>query len=77
MVKMKPNRKDLDSYSIKDTNKIVRRKSKHPTNSPKDYVLMRSLDSNKPSYVTRIEQIETDHWNNVKVWVNGITRQRN
>ncbi|XP_019159258.1 PREDICTED: chromatin remodeling protein EBS-like [Ipomoea nil] len=65
MAKTKPGKKDLDSYSIKGTNKIVR---------PGDCVLMRPADTNKPPYVARVEKIEADHRNNVKVRVRWYYR---
>ncbi|KAI8009798.1 Chromatin remodeling protein EBS [Camellia lanceoleosa] len=65
MAKTKPGKKDLDSYSIKGTNKIVR---------PGDCVLMRPSDSDKPPYVARVEKIEADHRNNVKVRVRWYYR---
>ncbi|GER48225.1 PHD finger family protein / bromo-adjacenthomology (BAH) domain-containing protein [Striga asiatica] len=58
MAKTKPGKKDLDSYTIKGTNKVVR---------PGDCVLMRPADSDKAPYVARVEKIEADHRNNVKV----------
>ncbi|KAK4577200.1 hypothetical protein RGQ29_027634 [Quercus rubra] len=65
MAKTKPGKKDLDSYTIKGTNKIVR---------PGDCVLMRPSDSDKPPYVARVEKIEADHRNNVKVKVRWYYR---
>ncbi|KAA0040219.1 chromatin remodeling protein EBS-like isoform X1 [Cucumis melo var. makuwa] len=65
MAKTKPGKKDLDSYTIKGTNKIVR---------PGDCVLMRPSDSDKPPYVARVEKIEADHRNNVKVRVRWYYR---
>ncbi|VVB07776.1 unnamed protein product [Arabis nemorensis] len=56
--KNKPGRKDIDAYTIKGTNKIVR---------VGDCVLMRPSDAGKPPYVARIEKIEADARNNVKV----------
>ncbi|KAJ6319525.1 hypothetical protein OIU78_015028 [Salix suchowensis] len=57
MAKTKPGKKDLDSYTIKGTNKVVR---------AGDCVLMRPSDTDKLPYVARIEKIEADHRNNVK-----------
>ncbi|KAJ4849001.1 hypothetical protein Tsubulata_041280 [Turnera subulata] len=65
MAKTKPGKKDLDSYTIKGTNKVVR---------PGDCVLMRPSDSDKPPYVARVEKIEADHRNNVKVRVRWYYR---
>ncbi|KAF7140970.1 hypothetical protein RHSIM_Rhsim06G0166400 [Rhododendron simsii] len=65
MAKTKPGKKDLDSYTIKGTNKVVR---------PGDCVLMRPSDTNKPPYVARVEKIEADHRNNVKVRVQWYYR---
>lgn len=65
MAKTKPGKKDLDSYTIKGTNKVVR---------AGDCVLMRPSDSDKPPYVARVEKIEADHRNNVKVRVRWYYR---
>ncbi|KAK8933496.1 hypothetical protein KSP39_PZI015563 [Platanthera zijinensis] len=65
MAKTKPGKKDLDSYTIKGTNKIVR---------PGDCVLMRPSDTDKPPYVARVEKIEADHRNNAKVRVRWYYR---
>ncbi|XP_022852485.1 chromatin remodeling protein EBS-like [Olea europaea var. sylvestris] len=65
MAKTKPGKKDLDSYGIKGTNKIVR---------PGDCVLMRPSDLDKPPYVARVEKIEADHRNNIKVQVRWYYR---
>ncbi|KAG6748689.1 hypothetical protein POTOM_048618 [Populus tomentosa] len=65
MAKTKPGKKDLDSYTIKGTNKVVR---------PGDCVLMRPSDTDKLPYVARIEKIEADHRNNVKVRVRWYYR---
>lgn len=65
MAKTKPGKKDLDSYTIKGTNKVVK---------PGDCVLMRPSDSDKPPYVARVEKIEADHRNNVKVRVRWYYR---
>nr|GEW86275.1 chromatin remodeling protein EBS-like [Tanacetum cinerariifolium] len=58
MAKTKPGKKDCDSYTIRGTDKLVR---------PGDCVLMRPSDSDKPPYVARVEKLEVDHRNNVKV----------
>ncbi|XP_065875233.1 chromatin remodeling protein EBS-like isoform X2 [Euphorbia lathyris] len=65
MAKTKPGKKDLHSYTIKGTNKVVR---------AGDCVLMRPSDSDKPPYVARLEKIEADHRNNVKVRVRWYYR---
>ncbi|KAJ6880404.1 hypothetical protein NC652_033679 [Populus alba x Populus x berolinensis] len=65
MAKTKPGKKDLDSYTIKGTNKVV---------TPGDCVLMRPSDTDKLPYVARIEKIEADHRNNVKVRVRWYYR---
>ncbi|WZY69185.1 hypothetical protein YC2023_001425 [Brassica napus] len=56
--KIKTGRKELDSYTIKGTNKVVR---------AGECVLMRPSDAGKPPYVARVEKIEADARNNVKV----------
>nr|GFD33667.1 chromatin remodeling protein EBS [Tanacetum cinerariifolium] len=58
MAKTKPGKKDCDSYTIRGTDKIVR---------PGDCVLMRPSNFDKPLYVARVEKLEADHRNNVKV----------
>ncbi|CAN4109902.1 unnamed protein product [Withania somnifera] len=65
MAKTKPGKKDLDSYTIKGNNKVVR---------PGDCVLMRPSDSDKPPYVAKVEKLEADHRNNVKVRVRWYYR---
>ncbi|CAH9060401.1 unnamed protein product [Cuscuta europaea] len=65
MAKTKPGKKDLDSYTIKGTNKVVR---------PGDSVLMRPSDSDNLPYVARVEKFEADHRNNVKVRVRWYYR---
>ncbi|XP_027355842.1 chromatin remodeling protein EBS-like [Abrus precatorius] len=65
MAKTRPGRKDLDSYTIRGTNKIVR---------AGDCVLMRPSDTSKPPYVARVEKIEQDNRNNVKVRVKWYYR---
>ncbi|PQQ19670.1 chromatin remodeling protein EBS [Prunus yedoensis var. nudiflora] len=49
MAKTRQERKDVDSYTIRGTNKVVR---------VGDCVLMRSLVTGKPPCVARIEKIE-------------------
>ncbi|KAH0448029.1 hypothetical protein IEQ34_021829 [Dendrobium chrysotoxum] len=102
MAKTKPGKKDLDSYTIKGTNKVVRC-TYHFFCSPfshsslflccsefvdyvfvssrgddgfaaGDCVLMRPSDTDKPPYVARVEKIEADHRNNVKVRVRWYYR---
>nr|GEW59200.1 chromatin remodeling protein EBS-like [Tanacetum cinerariifolium] len=58
MAKTKLGKKDCDSYTIRGTDKIIR---------PGDCVLMRPSDFDKPPYVARVEKLEADHRNNVKV----------
>ncbi|KAJ0744543.1 putative [histone H3]-dimethyl-L-lysine(36) demethylase chromatin regulator PHD family [Helianthus annuus] len=59
MAKTRTTRKTLDSYTIKSTNKIIK---------PGDCVLMRPAHSSKPSYVAKVEKIESDaRGGNVKV----------
>ncbi|XP_027908792.1 chromatin remodeling protein EBS isoform X1 [Vigna unguiculata] len=65
MAKTRPGRKDLDSYTIRGTNKVVR---------AGDCVLMRPSDTSKPPYVARVEKIEQDNRNNVKVRVRWYYR---
>ncbi|XP_073526221.1 uncharacterized protein [Phyllobates terribilis] len=65
MAKTKPGKKDLDSYTIKGTNKVVK---------PGDCVLMRPEERGKPPYVARIEKLEADHRNNVKVHIRWYYR---
>ncbi|KDO78364.1 hypothetical protein CISIN_1g030413mg [Citrus sinensis] len=63
--KTKTGKRDLESYTIRGTNKIVR---------VGDCVLMRPSDTGKPPYVARIEKIESDARNNVKVRVRWYYR---
>ncbi|KAB2082179.1 BAH and coiled-coil domain-containing 1 [Gossypium arboreum] len=63
--KPKQGKKDLDSYTIRGTNKVVR---------VGDCVLMRPSDTGKPPYVARVEKIEADSRNNVKVRVRWYYR---
>ncbi|KAF9587548.1 hypothetical protein IFM89_004006 [Coptis chinensis] len=65
MAKTRPGKKDLDSYTIKGTNKVVR---------AGDCVLMRPSDSDKAPYVAKVEKIEADVRNNVKVRVRWYYR---
>ncbi|KAJ7534674.1 hypothetical protein O6H91_13G104900 [Diphasiastrum complanatum] len=65
MGKSKPTKKALDSYTVKGTHKIVK---------AGDTVLMRASDTEKPPYVAKIEKIEADARNNVKVHVRWYYR---
>ncbi|KAK8960598.1 hypothetical protein KSP40_PGU008571 [Platanthera guangdongensis] len=65
MAKTMPGWKDLDSYTIKGTTKLVR---------SGDSVLMRPTDSKKLPYVARIEKIEADNRKNVKVKIRWYYR---
>ncbi|XP_059314234.1 chromatin remodeling protein EBS-like [Lycium ferocissimum] len=60
------NRRTLDSYTLKSINKTIR---------AGDCVLMRPSESSKPSYVARIEKIESDsRGSNVRVHVRWYYR---
>ncbi|XP_074270143.1 chromatin remodeling protein EBS-like [Silene latifolia] len=66
MAKTRPgSKRDLDSYTIKGTNKVVR---------VGDCVLLRPSDVGKPPYVARVETIEADNRNNIKVRVRWYYR---
>ncbi|XP_019426109.1 PREDICTED: chromatin remodeling protein EBS-like [Lupinus angustifolius] len=65
MAKTRPGKRDIDSYTIKGSNKIVR---------AGDCVLMRPSDTSKPPYVARVEKIEQDGRSNVKVRVRWYYR---
>ncbi|CAK9182223.1 unnamed protein product [Ilex paraguariensis] len=65
MAKTRPGKRDLDSYTIRGTNKVVR---------AGDCVLLRSSDTDTAPYVARIEKIEADNRNNVKVRVRWYYR---
>ncbi|GMH05278.1 hypothetical protein Nepgr_007118 [Nepenthes gracilis] len=65
MAKTRPGKRDLDSYAVKGTNKVVR---------AGDCVLMRPSDLGKPSYVAKVEKIEADARNNVSVRVRWYYR---
>ncbi|CAI0626011.1 unnamed protein product [Linum tenue] len=58
-------KKELDSYTIRGTTKVVK---------VGDCVLMRPSDTGKPPYVARIEGIDSDSRNNVKVRVRWYYR---
>ncbi|KAG6778471.1 hypothetical protein POTOM_014806 [Populus tomentosa] len=63
--KPKTGKRDLDSYTIRGTTKVVR---------VGDCVMMRPSDTGRPSYVARIEGMEADSRNNVKVRVRWYYR---
>lgn len=65
MAKSKSAKKVLDTYVIKGTHKVVK---------AGDCVLMRAHDPDKPPYVARLEKIEADSRNNVKVRVRWYYR---
>ncbi|RWW26574.1 hypothetical protein GW17_00009035 [Ensete ventricosum] len=93
MAKTKPGKKDLDSYTIKGTNKVVKGILRICVRIASlfdpflcfgfllmsggvvgDCVLMRPAESEKPPYVARVEKIEADHRNNVRVRVRWYYR---
>ncbi|KAI7741037.1 hypothetical protein M8C21_022466 [Ambrosia artemisiifolia] len=65
MAKTRPGKRDLESYTIRGTNKVVR---------VGDSVLMRSSENEKAPYVARVETIEADVKGNVKVRVRWYYR---
>eukprot|EP00246_Nothoceros_aenigmaticus_P004129 TRINITY_DN15511_c0_g1_i1.p1 TRINITY_DN15511_c0_g1~~TRINITY_DN15511_c0_g1_i1.p1 ORF type:complete len:212 (+),score=34.20 TRINITY_DN15511_c0_g1_i1:193-828(+) len=65
MAKGKAAKRYVDSYTVKGTSKVVR---------PGDCVLMRAADPDKPAYVAKIEKIEVDGKNNIKVKVRWYYR---
>jgi len=65
MAKIRPGKRDLDSYTIRGTNKVVR---------AGDCVLMRPSDNNTPPYVALVEKLEADNRNNIKVRVRWYYR---
>ncbi|KAI3836122.1 hypothetical protein MKX03_028101 [Papaver bracteatum] len=65
MAKTRPGKRDLDSYTIKGTNKVIK---------AGDCVLMRPPDTDKAPYVAKVEKIEADSRNNVKVKVRWYYR---
>ncbi|CAK9235320.1 hypothetical protein BDL97_08G058400 [Sphagnum fallax] len=65
MAKAKAAKKLLDSYTVKGTHKAVK---------VGDTVLMRGQEADKPPYVAKIEKIEADSRNNVKVRVRWYYR---
>ncbi|CAK9140956.1 unnamed protein product [Ilex paraguariensis] len=75
MAKTRPGKRDLDSYTIRGTNKVVRGNLSlciHILTG--DCVLMKSADMDTAPYVARIEKIEADNRNNVKVRVRWYYR---
>ncbi|RWW12607.1 hypothetical protein GW17_00023719, partial [Ensete ventricosum] len=74
MAKTKPGKKDLDSYTIKSANKVVKEFCVRDGVVVGDCVLMRPAESGKPPYVARVEKIEADHRNNVRVRVRWYYR---
>lgn len=66
MAKARSARRNLDSYKVKSINKVVR---------VGDCVLMRPTEPSKPSYVAKLEKIESDsRGTNVKVQVRWYYR---
>ncbi|CAN1811262.1 Chromatin remodeling protein EBS [Linum perenne] len=63
--KPKAAKRELESYTIRGTTKVVK---------VGDCVLMRPSDTGKPPYVAKIEAIESDARNNVKVRVRWYYR---
>ncbi|KAK3121731.1 hypothetical protein QOZ80_8BG0659910 [Eleusine coracana subsp. coracana] len=65
MAKTKQGKKDVDSYTIRGTNKVVR---------VGDCVLMRASDSDNQPYVARVEKMEADGRGSVRVRVRWYYR---
>ncbi|PNT68113.1 chromatin remodeling protein EBS [Brachypodium distachyon] len=65
MAKTKQGKKDVDSYTIRGTTKVVR---------VGDTVLMRASESDTMPYVARIEKMETDGRGSVRVRVRWYYR---
>ncbi|OEL26977.1 Chromatin remodeling protein EBS [Dichanthelium oligosanthes] len=65
MAKTKQGKKDVDSYTIRGTNKVVR---------AGDCVLMRPSDSDNQPYVARVEKMEADGRGSVRVRVRWYYR---
>ncbi|KAK6123920.1 hypothetical protein DH2020_042339 [Rehmannia glutinosa] len=65
MEKTRPGKGEVDSYTIRGTNKVVK---------AGDCVLMRPSESNSAPYVARVEKIEVDNRNNVNVRVRWYYR---
>ncbi|RWW13473.1 hypothetical protein GW17_00022809 [Ensete ventricosum] len=77
MAKTRQGKRTLDSYTIKGTNKSIKRNSSLPLRSPtegRDCVLMRAPDSSNPPYVARVEGIEAGARGGVKVRVRWYYR---
>nr|XP_025875735.1 chromatin remodeling protein EBS isoform X1 [Oryza sativa Japonica Group] len=65
MAKTKQGKRDVDSYTISGTNKVVR---------VGDCVLMRPVDSDNQPYVARVEKMELDGRGSVRVRVRWYYR---
>ncbi|GFY91712.1 PA-domain containing subtilase family protein [Actinidia rufa] len=65
MAKTRPGKRDLDSYTIRGTDKVVR---------AGDCVLMRPSDNNTAPYVAVVEKIEADNRNSISVRVRWYYR---
>ncbi|XP_024984352.1 chromatin remodeling protein EBS [Cynara cardunculus var. scolymus] len=65
MAKTRTGKRDLESFTIRGTNKVVR---------AGDSVLMRPLENEKNPYVARVERVESDVKGNVKVQVRWYYR---
>ncbi|KAI3879100.1 hypothetical protein MKX03_018048 [Papaver bracteatum] len=65
MAKSRAPKRTLDSYTIRGTNKVVK---------VGDCVLMRPVETSKPSYIAKIERIEADARGHVKVQVRWYYR---
>ncbi|KAK4360904.1 hypothetical protein RND71_019856 [Anisodus tanguticus] len=65
MAKTRPGKRDMDSYTIRGTNKVVR---------AGNCVLMRPSEGDMAPYVARVEKIEADNRNNIKVHVRWYYR---
>ncbi|XP_047314042.1 chromatin remodeling protein EBS-like, partial [Impatiens glandulifera] len=65
MAKIRPVKRNLDSYTISDTNTVVK---------PGDNVLLRSPESNTTPYVAKIKKIQIDNGNDVTVQVRWYYR---
>ncbi|KAL8461521.1 hypothetical protein ACS0TY_032850 [Phlomoides rotata] len=65
MAKTRPGRRDVTSYTIRGTNKVVR---------VGDCVMMRASEVNSPPYVAKVLKIEADKRNSVRVHVRWYYR---
>ncbi|XP_047335641.1 chromatin remodeling protein EBS-like [Impatiens glandulifera] len=65
MAKIKPVKRNLDSYTIRGINTVVK---------PGDYVLLRSPESDTIPYVAQMKKIQIDNENNVTVWLRWYYR---